>query len=128
MVLRGFFHATNYLRINVAKSKAADMMIDALETALLDDMPEVRESVIWPLAWMDHERTPTILLKTWKMETDSRVKAELVRITTSLMTDNAGASSEGRKVADEILASALQSDDVEVKRAALAVQENRKRS
>ncbi len=128
MVLRGFFHATNYLRINVAKSKAADMMIDALETALLDDLPEVRESVIWPLAWMDHVRTPIILLKTWNMETDSRVKAEIVRITTSLMTDNAGASSEGRKVADEILTAALASDDAEVKRVALAVQANRKRT
>src|SRR5690606_21804124 len=41
-VLRGFFHATNYLKIDVANTKAADLMIDALETALLDDMPEVR--------------------------------------------------------------------------------------
>ncbi|MCL4254491.1 MAG: HEAT repeat domain-containing protein, partial [Anaerolineae bacterium] len=51
-VLKGFFHATNYLKIDVGKSKSADMMIDALETALLDDMPQVRLACIWPLAWM----------------------------------------------------------------------------
>ena len=51
-VLRGFFHATNYLKIDVAKSKTADMLIDALETALLDDLADVRMAVVWPLAWM----------------------------------------------------------------------------
>ncbi len=128
MVLRGFFHATNYLKINVAKSKAADLMIDALETALTDDMPEVREAVIWPLAWIDHVRTPGILRRTWNIETDSRVKAELVRISTSLMTDEAGASDEARQVADSILASALASHDDKVRNVAQAVVDNRQRA
>jgi hypothetical protein len=33
----------NQFNINVAKSKAADMMIDALETTLLDDLTEVQK-------------------------------------------------------------------------------------
>lgn len=128
MVLRGFFHATNYLKIDVAKSRAADLMIDALETALLDDMPEVREAVIWPLAWTDHARAPVILRRTWNTETDSRVKSEIVRIATSLMAGNAGASQQARDVADEILEQALDSDDEHVKLAALAAQASRLRA
>ncbi|MBK8028885.1 MAG: HEAT repeat domain-containing protein [Chloroflexi bacterium] len=57
-ILRGFFHATNYLKIDVAKTQSADLLIDALETALLDDMDDVRMAVVWPLAWMRHDRTP----------------------------------------------------------------------
>ena len=124
-VLRGFFHATNYLRIDVAKSSAADMMIDALETALLDEMPEVRQAVIWPMAWMKHDRTPSILRKTYNLEQNSEVKAEIVRIATSLMADNSGGTEEGKAVADFILEDALKSDDLLVKEAADRVVESR---
>jgi HEAT repeat protein len=124
-VLRGFFHATNYLRIDVAKSSAADMMIDALETALLDEMPEVRQAVIWPMAWMKHDRTPSILRKSYNLEQNSEVKAEIVRIATSLMADNSGGTEEGKAVADFILEDALKSDDLVVKEAADRVIENR---
>lgn len=117
-VLRGFFHATNYLKIDVGKSSAADLMIDALETALLDDMAEVRQATIWPLAWMRHERTPMILRKTYNLEQVSDVKAEIVRITNSLMAANSGATAEELKVADDILQDALKSTDEVVKAAA----------
>lgn len=86
-VLRGFFHATNYLKIDVATSRAADMMIDALETALLDDVNEVRMAVVWPLAWMRHERTPGILRRAYLIELDSNVKAHIVRVAASLMSE-----------------------------------------
>jgi HEAT repeat protein len=122
-VLRGFFHATNYLKIDVAKTRAADMMIDALETALLDDMPEVRSAVTWPLAWMRHERTPGILRRSYNLEQDPVVKAQIVRVTNSLMADDAGSS--GAKVADEILQDALKSKDERVKKAAEDVVKNR---
>lgn len=125
MVLRGFFHATNYLKIDVANSKSADLMIDALETALLDDLPEVRQAVVWPLAWMNHPRTPGIIRKTWMIETDSKVKAEIVRITSSLMAGNAGADADSIKVADDLLQDALGSDDALVLEAATAAQANR---
>lgn len=117
-VLKGFFHATNYLKIDVGKSKSADMMIDALETALLDDMPQVRLACIWPLAWMRHPRTPIVLRKTWNMETDSTVKAEIVRISNSLMVADTGADADAQKVAADILEQALKSTDPIIKTAA----------
>jgi HEAT repeat protein len=126
-VLRGFFHATNYLKIDVGRSKAADLLIDALETAFLDDMPQVRLAVVWPLAWMNHERTPAILRKSYNLEDNSEVKAEIVRITGSLMAKDAGGSPEANQVADAILDDAKQSADELVKAAAEFVIANRLR-
>ncbi len=97
-VLRGFFHATNYLKIDVARSQAADMLIDALETALLDDLDEVRMAVAWPLAWMRHDRTSVILRRSYLIERNADVKAHIVRVAASLMST----------VGEEILADARQ--------------------
>lgn len=116
-VLRGFFHATNYLKIDVAQSKAADLMIDSLETALLDDMPDVRMAVVWPLAWMRHARTPIVLKQAYYREIDSSVKAQMVRVATSLMAENTGAG-EGVQVAEQILKDALENADGKVRRVA----------
>jgi len=117
-VLRGFFHATNYLKIDVGKSKSADLMIDALETAILDDLADVRKAVIWPLCWMHHERTPGILRRAYNLEQDSDVKAEILRISSSLMSEVAGANESEREVVDTILKDALNSTDPVVKAAA----------
>lgn len=127
-VLRGFFHATNYLKIDVSHSQAADLMIDALETALLDDMPEVRDAVIWPLAWMRHERTPAIIRRTYYAERESKVKAQIVRVATSLMTVESGGTPEGERVSQEILNDALNNGEPEVRFAAEEVMNNRARS
>jgi len=124
-VLRGFFHATNYLKINVGKSKAADMMIDALETALLDDMDEVRKAVIWPLSWMRHERTPQILRKTYNLERNLEVKAEIVRVACSLISEITGATAQELAVVDAILQDALASTEPQLKEAAQDVLKNR---
>jgi HEAT repeat protein len=122
-ILRGFFHATNYLKIDVAKAKAADLMIDALESALLDDLSEARMAVIWPLAWMRHERTSGILWRSYNLEQDSAVKAQIVRVATSLMLDEGDGNSA--KTADNILKDALASKDEVVKKAADDVMKNR---
>lgn len=124
-VLRGFFHATNYLKIEVGKSSAADLMIDALETAMLDTMPEVRQAVIWPLAWMRHPRTPMILRKTYTLETDPAIRAEIVRVVPSLMSNITGATDEELKVVDFIIEDALKSDDPAVRSAAQQADRNR---
>lgn len=126
-VLRGFFHATNYLKIDVARSKAADMMIDALETALLDDLPAVRLAVVWPLAWMRHDRTPIVLRQAYRRESDSEVKAQMVRVATSLMAQNTGAG-DAVNVADEILQDALQSKDDRVRQVAEEVAKSRQKA
>jgi len=117
-VLLAFFHATNYLKINVAKSKAAELMIDALETALLDDSAAVRMAAVWPLAWMRHERTSAILKKTYRIELDSEVKAHVVRVSAGLMS----AASE------EILQDALKLKDEVVQKAAQKIMDERERA
>jgi HEAT repeat protein len=98
-VLRAFFHATNYLKIDVATTSAADLMIDALETALLDDLADVRMAVAWPLAWMRHTRTPIVLKRAYLIEQDASVKAHIVRVAASLSSE----------AGDEILSDALES-------------------
>jgi HEAT repeat protein len=127
-VLRGFFHATNYLKIDVSQSKAADLMIDALETALLDDSPDVREAVIWPLAWMRHERTPGIIRRTYLSERDAKVKANIIKVATSLMTVESGGTDVSEAISQEILNDALNSNMPEVRFAAEEVTTNRARS
>lgn len=117
-VLLALFHATNYLKIDVAKSKSADLMLDALETALLDSHKGVRMAAIWPLAWMRHERTAGILRKSYRIESDSEVKAHIVRVSAGLMSD----------ISEEILADALNSADTKVRTVAEQVHSERQRA
>jgi hypothetical protein len=117
-VLRGFFHATNYLKIDVGQTRAADLMIDALETALLDDLADVRMAVTWPLAWMRHERTPIVLKRAYMLESDADVKAHMVRVA-------AGLSSAA---SDEILADALNSKTPRVREMAEQIVNERSRN
>lgn len=117
-ILRAFFHATNYLKIDVAKSSAAELMIDALETALLDESAGVRMAAIWPLAWLRHERTPVILMKTYRLETDPEVKAHIVRVAAGLMS----------KASEDILTDALKSTQPEVKAVADQIIAERERT
>lgn len=117
-VLKAFFHATNYLKIDVANSDSADLMIDALETALLDESVAVRKAATWPLAWLRHERTPKILLKTYRLETEPEVKAHIVRIGAGLMSE----------VSEQILADAINSTQEEVHEAAAKIYAERERT
>lgn len=107
-ILRGFFHATNYLKIDVSQTAAADLMIDALEAALFDDLPDARKAAIWPLAWMHHPRMPTVIRGAYIREKDSEVKAHILRVAVNLATD----------VGLELLQDALKSSDPQVKRQA----------
>ncbi len=117
-VLLALFHATNYLKIDMAKAKAAELMIDALETALLDEHAGVRKAAVYPLAWMRHERTPAILKKTYRLETESDVKAHIVRVSAGLMSD----------AGEEILQDALDSEDAQVRQAAHQILEEREKA
>jgi HEAT repeat protein len=103
-ILRAFFHATNYLKIDVGASTAADMMIDSLEAALFDELPAARMAVIWPLAWMKHARMPAVLRQAYYREQDSEVKAHTLRVAVSLMSE----------VSEELLQDALIINDDQV--------------
>jgi HEAT repeat protein len=107
-ILRGFFHATNYLLLDVATTPTADAVLDALEKALLDPLPEARLAAIWPLAWIRLPRAPAILKRAYDVEHDSEVKARIVKIAYNLMSE----------VREEILLDAAQSSDEVVKEAA----------
>ena len=85
-VLRGFFHATNYLQMNVLHSPAADRLIDVIGAALHDDAPKTRMQAVWPLAWIRHDRAPSLLDQAYRQESDSEVKAHIVRVAVNLMS------------------------------------------
>lgn len=114
-VLRGLFHATNYLKIKLEQHGAFDSLISALESALHDDLPQTREAAIWPLAWIRHPRTAAILREAFARETNSEVKVQFIRITSSLMSEAAA----------DIAQSALISDDAAVRTAAEQILANR---
>ncbi len=107
-ILRGFFHATNYLLLDVATTSTADSLLDALEQALLDPLPEARLAAIWPLAWIRLPRATTLLKHAYDVEHESAVKARIVKIAYNLM-------SEAR---EEILLDAAHNGDAAVKEAA----------
>jgi hypothetical protein len=100
-------------------------MIDALETALLDDLAEIREATIWPLARMRHERALSIPRHAYYLEQESTVKAQIVRVTNSLMVDNP--ASTDAQLAEKILQDVLQSTNGLAKQTTLETVESRQR-
>ncbi|MEO8396078.1 MAG: HEAT repeat domain-containing protein, partial [Chloroflexota bacterium] len=98
-ILRAFFHATNYLNIDLAGYSGVDALLDALDHALVDRLPGTRMAAFWPLAWMRHERANSLLARAYIDEANSDVKAHLVRVVVALMSP----------IAEEMLRDALNS-------------------
>ena len=115
-VLRGFFHGTNYLKINIEPHPACEAIIDALEASVNDELPQAREAAIWPLAWIRHPRTGAILRDAFARETNADVQAQIVRISNSLMSEAAA----------DILQAALHSQHEKVRIEAQQIMANRK--
>ena len=107
-LLRAFFHGTNYMAIDVARSPAVEALLDALEIAMQDSLPQTRMAVAWPLAWIAHPRASTLLMQAYDREQDEEVKAHLVRVAVALMSE----------ASEEILRDALQSSSGVVRDAA----------
>lgn len=124
-ILQAFFHATNYLKVDLVHSTAADKLIDAFENALQDDVTAAREAAIWPLAWVRHQRAPAILKRYYEVERDSVLKAQMVRVTVSLMSEDP--ASESARMAEEILQDALNNADALVRQTALEIVGTRKK-
>jgi HEAT repeat protein len=114
-VLRGFFHASNYLKFDVAGNALADTLIDSLELALADDQAETRRAAIWPLAWIKHPRTPAILRQAYYHEPDREMKALFMRVAVSLMSEGS----------EELLQDALHNQDEVVRSAAERIMQER---
>ena len=107
-VLRGFFHATNYLHVELADHPAADSLLAALEHAITDAAPEARMGAAWILAWMRHTRAAALLENAYYAETVGEVKAHLLRVAFALMSP----------VGPALLEDGLTSDDPAVRDAA----------
>lgn len=75
-VLRGLFHATNYLGLEVASGNEA--LFEALEKALDDDLPAARVSACMLLAWSRHPHAGDLLQKAFQAETDSQTRAQIL--------------------------------------------------
>jgi HEAT repeat protein len=114
-VLTGFFHASNYLKFDVADSAYVDPLIDALAVALQDRQLETRRAAIWPVAWIKHPRTPPLLQQAYNNEADSTLKALFMRVAVSLMADNS----------ETLLTDALHSQDEIVRAAAEKIMRER---
>ncbi len=107
-ILRGLFHATNYLGIDVGSQPGAPRLIQALETALGDGLPEARLAAFYPLAWMRHPSADTALLAGFHRERDCDVKVHMLASAVHLMSP----------VAKVLVEEALRSGDHSLIRAA----------
>jgi molecular chaperone DnaK (HSP70)/HEAT repeat protein len=85
-ILRGFFHATNYLHLDIAKSSAVTQVMEAMESALCDELPGVRVNAAYLLAWVQHPRSAELLLEGFRRESDPSVKRQMLHIATSMLS------------------------------------------
>ncbi|HVO72095.1 MAG TPA: HEAT repeat domain-containing protein [Aggregatilineaceae bacterium] len=100
-ILRGLFHASNYLHLDWTGHPAWDALLDALASALDDPLAPVRMAAVWPVAWMRHERAATLLGEAFCRERDGAVKAHMLWVAACLMADGSS----------KLLEAGLQSDD-----------------
>lgn len=107
-ILRGLFHATNYMGIESGASSDAGDLIQALEIALHDDLPQARLAAFMPLAWMRHPDAEKVLLSGFKKESDSDTQAHMLTVAIHLMSP----------VSNSLLEIALGSNDLLVRQTA----------
>lgn len=113
-VLRGFFHATNYLGLNVAQSPHLEALLAALQVALTDELPETRRDVSLPLAWVRHPRAEAMLIEAFHRERESDVRAHFLSNAVHLMSP----------VGAVLMAEALDGEDVLVRQTAAYLKGN----
>jgi HEAT repeat protein len=107
-ILRGLFHATNYMGIEIGSAPGAATLINALETALNDDLPEARLAACLPLAWIRHPAAETALLDAFRREPSSDLQAHILTAAVQLMSP----------LAKTLLAEGLASPDALVRQTA----------
>ncbi|MBN1564988.1 MAG: HEAT repeat domain-containing protein [Anaerolineae bacterium] len=104
-MLRGLFHATNYLNARPDEHPAAESLLAALDHALHDATAETRRAAVWLLAWMRLDRAGEILAQAFRQETDRGVQLHILRVATSLMSESAPQLLElATQSADEMVA------------------------
>jgi HEAT repeat protein len=93
-VLRGLFHATNYLHVRLDAHPAAESLLAALSHAVEDTHPAARQAAVWLLAWMRLDKASDILEQAFRREQDAEVQAHMLRVTFSLMSPSASRLAE----------------------------------
>ena len=86
-LLRGLFHATNYLHVHLTELPSIDSLLAALAHGLNDAAPSARMAAVWTLAWVRDERADDLLRAAFEREPDSAVKAHILRVSVSLMAN-----------------------------------------
>jgi len=98
-LLRGLFHATNYLGLELGNGSG--QLFTALENTLGDSLPAVRVSACMLLAWSRNPRAGEILLRAFQTEADSQTRAQIL----------SNASHLSSPVAEALMQEALDSTD-----------------
>jgi HEAT repeat protein len=88
-LLRGLFHAANYLHLDLLALPESGDLLDALTHALADDQPEARLAAVWLLAGMPDSRAAALLVDVFQAEADPAVQSQVLRIAISLMAAGA---------------------------------------
>ncbi len=100
-ILRGFFHASNYMGIETGSAPAAGSLIHALDTALGDSLPETRLAAFLPLCWIRHPEAESALLEGFQREPNSDVKSHMLTAARHYMSP----------LAEKLISEARQSPD-----------------
>jgi molecular chaperone DnaK (HSP70) len=83
-LVRGLFHATNYLVIRIEDTPYAALILQALQNALLDEQPATRLQAFMPLAWMHTAQAGELCRQALQRETDEETLAEMRHAAASL--------------------------------------------
>ena len=103
-VLRGLFHATNYLGLEIGRGTTGERLFSALENALNDGLSAVRVSASMLLAWSHDPCAGEMLIRAYRNEPDSETRAHILTNAVNLFSPVAGALLREALAGDDKLA------------------------
>lgn len=84
--LKGIFHGTNYLGIDLTAPQIAPLILNACDQSLKDDHSSTRLAAVWLLSWVRVPESETLYTQAYRTEPDPDTQAQMLRIIVSLMT------------------------------------------
>lgn len=107
-ILRGLFHATNYLGLELGSDAGSLALLEALGRAATDPLPAARLAAALPLTWCRQPRAGELLRSIFINDPDSITRAHILTNAVHLMSP----------LGPELITLALNGDDVLVKQTA----------
>lgn len=86
-ILRGLFHASNYMQCDLSTSPYLDDLLDYLAIARQDRV--TREPAMWLLAWIRDLRASEMLVETFQAVEDEAFQCKVLHLSVALMSDAA---------------------------------------